>query len=255
MIHSDTLLMTGASGALGQATLARLPESVRHAILIGRDFTDVRSAANYLAARNTEITYLQCDLSSREARKNLIQQLSRYKGQVTMMVHAAGLSWPCGIGDFSSKFLEEMLQINALAFADLAYWSIEQFDRDIGGHIVAVSSTATLYPGQEHMLIAASKGCLEQLVRCWAAAYVRKKVTVNAVLPGAMASSGGDAYRKELARIAGKSVAEILEERFRHLPTDDLISPVEVADAIVGFLAQPGFARTGNLLRVSGGKF
>lgn len=247
--------MTGASGALGQAILARLPDSVRHAILIGRDLNGVRSAANHLAERNTETTYLQCDFSSTVARKNLIQQLSCHEGQVTMMVHAAGLSWPCGIGDFSTESLEEMLQINALAFADLAYWSIEQLDRDIGGHIVAVSSTATLYPGQEHMLIAASKGCLEQLVRCWAAAYVRKRVTVNAVLPGAMASSGGDAYRKELARITGKSMAVILEERFKFLPTDDLISPVEVADAIVGFLAQPGFARTGNLLRVSGGKF
>ncbi len=255
MARADTILITGASGALGQAVLARLPDSVRHVILIGRDFAGVRRAANSLGARNTKITRLQCDLSSMDARKKLIQQLSPFQGQVTMMVHAAGVSWPYSFSDFSSRLLEEFLQINALAFADLAHWAIKQMDRDIGGHIVAVSSTATLHPGQEHMLIAASKACLEQLVRCYAAAHVRKKITVNAVLPGAMASAGGDAYRKELARILDTSVATILEERYKHLATDDLISPLEVADAIVGFLSQPGFARTGNLLRVSGGKF
>jgi NAD(P)-dependent dehydrogenase (short-subunit alcohol dehydrogenase family) len=172
-----------------------------------------------------------------------------------MMIHAAGLSWPCSSGDFSSKLLEKMLQINAIAFGDIASWAINQFDGAVGGHIVAVSSSATLHPGQEHMLIAASKACLEQLVRCYAAAYIRKKVTVNGVLPGAMASAGGDVYRRAVARISGKSMAKILEERFKSLPSDSLISPVEVADAVVSFLVQPGFSRTGNLLRVCGAKF
>lgn len=245
--------MTGASGALGRAVLARLPDTVRHAILVGREGSGTRITSHHASARR--ITYLPCDLAQHAERRNLVRALSPYQGQVTMVVHAAGLSLPCLMNGEALELLEKMLQVHAVAFADLMAWSVAQMDGARGGHIVAVSSSATLSPGLDHMMIAASKGCLEQLVRCYAAGLVRQKITVNAVLPGAMASAGGDAYREQVARLSGKRVDEVLQERYRHLPTDDLISPAEVADAIVGLLTQPGFSRTGNLLRCAGGKF
>ncbi|MDH5346074.1 MAG: SDR family oxidoreductase, partial [Gammaproteobacteria bacterium] len=98
----------------------------------------------------------------------------------------------------------------------------------------------------------AAKHGVVGLTRALAAEYAKKDITVNAVCPGytdtAMVRSAID----NIARTTGRSKDEALAELVRTNPQGRLISPEEVADAVIWLCRQPSM--TGQALVVAGGE-
>lgn len=115
--------------------------------------------------------------------------------------------------------------------------------RDRGrGRIVVISSMAALsgLPGQ--VAYAASKAGLLGMVRTLAAENIGHGITVNAVLPGLVAT--------EQVRAMPQAV---LERWLGALPSGRMVEPAEIAAAVT-FLASPDAAQvTGQALGVDGG--
>jgi NAD(P)-dependent dehydrogenase (short-subunit alcohol dehydrogenase family) len=110
------------------------------------------------------------------------------------------------------------------------------------GRVVVISSGAARagLPGQ--VAYAASKAGLIGMVRTLAAENVRRGITVNAVLPGMVATE------KVLAM-----PPEVLERVRAALPSGRMVEPAEVA-ALVAFLASEEAASiTGEEIGIAGG--
>jgi acetoacetyl-CoA reductase len=110
------------------------------------------------------------------------------------------------------------------------------------GRVVVISSLAAVggLPGQ--VAYAASKAGQLGMVRTLASENASRGITVNAVLPGLVASE------QVLAM-----PAEVRERALRSLPTGRLIEPAEIA-AAVSFLCGPEAAQvTGQAILVDGG--
>jgi acetoacetyl-CoA reductase len=110
------------------------------------------------------------------------------------------------------------------------------------GRVVVISSLAALggLPGQ--VAYAASKAGLLGMMRTLASENAARGITVNAILPGLVATEQVRAMP-----------AEVRERALSALPTGRLIEPAEIA-AAVAFLAGPEAAQiTGQALAVDGG--
>src|SRR5207302_2653317 len=110
------------------------------------------------------------------------------------------------------------------------------------GRVVMISSVAALggLPGQ--VAYAASKAGLLGIVRTLASENAARGITVNAVLPGLVATE------QVLAM-----PAEVRERALRAAPAGRMVEPAEIA-AAVAFLASPEAAQiTGQAIAVDGG--
>ena len=101
----------------------------------------------------------------------------------------------------------------------------------------------------------ASKHGLVGLTRALAAETARHGVTVNAVCPGYTA--GTDMTRSavtNLSRSTGQSEAEALSRLARRSPRGELVTPQEVADAVVWLCSPGASAITGQAIAVAAGE-
>ena len=102
-----------------------------------------------------------------------------------------------------------------------------------------------------------TKAAQISVARGLAASLKGTGITVNSVLPGPTKSRGVDTFVQLQARSAGKTIAEVEADFFKHARPSSLIqrfaTPEEVATT-VAYIASPlASATTGAPIRVEGG--
>jgi NAD(P)-dependent dehydrogenase (short-subunit alcohol dehydrogenase family) len=122
------------------------------------------------------------------------------------------------------------------------------------GRIVAVASTAGLKGYAYVSAYSAAKHAVIGLVRSLALELATTRVTVNAVCPGFtdtdLAAGSIDNIMKKTGRNQVQAVAELV----RHNPQRRLVSPSEVADAVLWLCGEGASAITGQAIAVAGGE-
>jgi len=122
------------------------------------------------------------------------------------------------------------------------------------GRIVMVASTAALKGYPYVTAYAAAKHGLLGLVRALAQEVATKGVTVNAVCPGFTDTA---IVAESVARIVektGRSEAEARAELARYNPQKRLVTPAEVASAVLALCLPSSGAINGQAIAVDGGE-
>ena len=114
------------------------------------------------------------------------------------------------------------------------------------GAIVNVSSTCGSVGAAGLVAYCASKGAVDQITRALALEVADKKITVNAVAPGAIDSPM--LYSKHTD---GSQNQDVVQRNLDSIPLSELASTSDIAEAIL-FLASQSHI-TGSILAVDGG--
>jgi NAD(P)-dependent dehydrogenase (short-subunit alcohol dehydrogenase family) len=163
----QTVLITGGTGGLGTHVVARLSRDYRCVVLArGATPEGVESVHGDLAD----------DASIRAA----FASTAPFYG----LVHLAGGFAMGSVADTSSDTWSQMLALNVTAAFTAAREALPHLTRP--GRIVMVSSEATLAPSAGIAAYTVSKSALNTLVEVLA--VENRDLTVNAVLPAAMAT-------------------------------------------------------------------
>jgi short-subunit dehydrogenase len=147
-MHSETVLITGASSGIG-AELARLFAADGSAlILTARREDRLTELAQELKQRSrVEVQTVAADLSRPDAPSVLFDKLAGDGVSVDVLVNCAGFGARGAVADLSLERQREMLQVNVLALTELTRLFVAGMrDRGRGG-ILNVASTAAFQPG------------------------------------------------------------------------------------------------------------
>lgn len=123
-----------------------------------------------------------------------------------------------------------------------------------GGRLIAIGSTASLQGGANIAPYAAAKHGVLGLVRSVAQEVARKGITCNAVCPGFVDTPMAETAKVGLMERFGITGDEAVARLVAGNPVGRLITPEEVAAAVL-YLASPGAAMVnGHALALSGGE-
>ena len=246
-LHGQSILVTGATGAIGQAICQALAaEGARVVIHYGRN----RAAAEQLLARiGGNGCCIAADLADPAAATALWDQAAAAETRLHGLVNNAGIRSEIGVdaplADWQAVWDREF-RVNFLAAVDLTRAAIRHFRQHGGGRMVNMASRA----GQRGysanaMAYGASKAALINLTKSVAQSHGHEGITALELAPGWVRTDMAEAF------IAQHGEAAALNG----IPIGRMATPEEIAE-LAAFAFRPSQSSlNGAVLDVNGGSY
>ncbi|MDR7948012.1 SDR family oxidoreductase [Achromobacter aegrifaciens] len=235
-------LVTGGSRGIGAAIVRRLARD-GHAVAINyaSSAAEAEALADEIRAAGGRALAVRADVSRADQVHAMFDQVEAGLGRIDVLVNSAGILKMVPLAETSDELYEQTFGINTRGtFNTLREAATRLAD---GGSIVNVSSTTIALNLPNYSVYIASKAAVESLTQVFAKELRGRRITVNAVAPGPVAT---DLF------LNGKS-PELIEHYAKMPPLERLGQPDDIAN-VVSFLAGPeaGWVN-GQILRANGG--
>jgi 2-keto-3-deoxy-L-fuconate dehydrogenase len=231
-------IVTGGSSGIGAATAALLKE--RGAAVAVLDLQPEQAADGLIA--------ISCDVSDDAAVRRAVQEAAERLGGIDIVANNAGVGAQGTIESNDDAEWHRVFDINVLGMVRVSRAALPYLRESSYAAIVNTCSVAATAGLPQRALYSATKGAVLSLTLSMAADYLHEGIRVNCVNPG----TADTPWVGRLLSSAPDPAAEraALEARQPH---GRLVSPEEVAMAIV-YLASPlSGSTTGVDLAVDGG--
>ena len=243
-----TALITGAGRGIGRACAIALATAGYRVALTARSENELAATA---AECGPDALVVPADITEPGAVDRIFEAVEAAYAAPDVLVANAGGAVTGAIGKITDADWQHMLDLNLTAPFRCVRRALPAMVQSQWGRIVAIGSVASRQGAPYIASYVAAKHGLLGLIRATAAEVVRTGVTVNAVCPGFVDSPMTDASVANIVEATGRTPAEaraILESR---QPINRLITPEEVAAAVLFCVNSPGV--TGQGINVDGG--
>ncbi|MFI5930176.1 SDR family NAD(P)-dependent oxidoreductase [Micromonospora sp. NPDC051543] len=231
-------IVTGGSSGIGHATAVEL--SARGARVAVLDLNP--------SGLPDGIAGITADVSSRPSVDAAVAEAARVLGGLDVVVNNAGIGATGTVADQGDDEWHRVLDVNVVGMARVVSAALPWLRRSEHASVVNISSIAALNGLPGRALYSASKGAVLSLTLAMATDHVREGIRFNCVCPG----TADTPWVGRLLAQADDPAAERAALRARQ-PIGRLVTPEEVANAIL-YLASPRSASTtGTVLDVDGG--
>jgi short-subunit dehydrogenase len=233
-----TAVVTGAGSGIGLEVVKGL--SAQGATVFGLDIQE--------GAMSQYATYIKCDVGSSESVKIAFQEISSKTSTIDVLVNNAGVGAIGTVEDATEDEWVRVLNINVIGMGRVSQAAMPYLKQSKCAAIVNTCSLVANAGVPKRAVYSASKGAVYALTLAMATDGIADGVRVNCVNPG----TSDTPWVKNLLSKAADPDKELAALQARQ-PLGRLVSPVEVASAII-YLANPAQASTtGTALAVDGG--
>ncbi len=242
-ISKANVLITGGGSGVGLETAKLFAHVGASVTIMGRSRSKLEQAAKELVTNNTAI--FAGDVKSSETADAAIAFASeRFGKPVNILVNNAGVILRKTAIETSDEDWAHLMNVNVTGLFYMSRAAVCQMPDD--GSIINLSSTCGSYGAAGLTAYCASKGAVDQITRTMALELAPRKITVNAVAPGAINSP------MLFSEHESQDLADSVVDRNQaSIPIGAVAEPEEIARAIL-FVARERHM-TGAILRIDGG--
>ncbi len=248
-LNGRVAAVTGGSSGIGRATAMLLARQG------ARVFTgDLRPRPeNRRPFAALGIAELACDVRSESQVRALVETAARDGGGLQILVSNAGIDLEKQLPDVSEAEWDACLDTNLKGSFFACKHAIPHL-RVSGGAVVFTSSNAGLLPRAHDPVYCTSKAALIALAGSLALCHAPDKIRFNTVCPGPVSNTG--IIEDELAKGHDRQALERQYIAASPLARawGRMITPEEVAEAILYLVSDAAAMVTGTAVRIDGGK-
>jgi 3-oxoacyl-[acyl-carrier protein] reductase len=241
-LSGQTAIVTGASRGIGRAIALRLAGAGAKVACVARSADKLKETADAIAAAGGTAEVHPCDVTNSAAVSKLIEDLAEKWGGIDIVVNNAGITKDTLIPRMADDDWDSVIATNLRSVFLFVRAASLVMMRKRSGRIINISSVSGLMgnPGQANY--SASKAGVIGLTRTVAQELGSRKVTVNAICPGFIASEMTDALGPA-----------IIDEVKKRIPAKRLGEADEVADAVLYLASDSAAYITGEVITIDGG--
>jgi len=231
-------IVTGGASGIGLATaIAFADEGAVVAVLdLTADLSDPR------------LTAFATDISNTASVTAAVAAAAARLGGLDVLVNNAGVSATGTVEEISDEEWGRVLDINVTGLARVSAAALPWLRKSSCAAIVNLCSIAALNGLPQRALYSASKGAVLSLTFAMATDHIREGIRVNCVSPGTVATPFVDRMLQKFENPDAERAA--LDAR---QATGRMVTPEEVASAILYLASPQSGSSTGTALEVDGG--
>ena len=237
-LKGKTILVTGASSGIGQATAVECAQMGAEVVITGRDTERLQATADLMGNLKAQIA---ADLTNQEDVERLVAALPPLDGAVLCAGNSTTLPLQFG----SREKFDEMFNVNFFAPVELLRLMYKKKVLQKGASVVLIASiggTHSFMPGNG--VYGASKAALNSLMKYAAREYASRKIRVNSICPGMVDTP---------LIHRGTITEEQLVEDAKRYPLGRYGKPDDIANGAVYLLSDASSWLTGHDLVIDGG--
>ncbi|MGI9455797.1 MAG: 3-oxoacyl-[acyl-carrier-protein] reductase [Aeoliella sp.] len=243
-LTGQTALVTGASQGIGKAIALALGASGAKVACLARNAEKLAATVNEIESAGGKAMVIACDATDSAAAQAAIDKVVADWGQLDILVNNAGITRDNLLPRMSDDEWDAVIATNLRSVFLFTRAGAQAMMRAKRGRIINISSVSGLMgnPGQANY--SASKAGIIGFTQTVARelASKRRKITVNAICPGFIAS--------EMTEALGTALDEMVKEK---IPLGRLGEAEEIAQAVLYLASDSGAYVTGQVLTVDGG--
>jgi enoyl-[acyl-carrier protein] reductase III len=244
VLETQVAVVTGASRGIGRAIALRLAAAGADVVV---NYFLNREAAEKTAAEirthGVRAHLVQADMKDPGQIRKLFAEVEAQFGGLDILVSSAASGVFRPVSDLTAKHWDWMMNTHPRAFL-LCAQAAAPLMRGRRGRIVSVSSIGSQRAIPSYAGMGASKGALETLTRYLAVEYAPLGIAVNCVSGGAVSTESWQQLPE---------VEAVIEGIRRKTPAGRIVSPEDIAAAVVFLCSPEAEMIRGQVLVVDGG--
>jgi NAD(P)-dependent dehydrogenase (short-subunit alcohol dehydrogenase family) len=250
LLRDRVAVVTGGASGIGRATALLLAANGAR-VYVG-DYDPVSDNDRVFAAAG--IVQSICDVRREDQVERLIDRAAREGRRLDILVNSAGVGLVKQITEVTETEWDACLNTNLKGAFLACKHAIRRMRAGAGGAIVNVASNAGLLPRAHDPVYSVSKAALVTLTKSLALCHARDRIRVNAVCPGPveatrMMDADLDQAPDREAAVQNLIAASPLARAHRRM-----ITPAEVAAAVLYLVSDASLMVTGTAVAIDGGK-
>lgn len=244
-LHGKRVLVTGASGGIGQAVVNTFVQ--RGATVCATDRENSEVGALY---KTDDVRVLYGDLTSIDFSSTLAQAAKTELGGLDCVVNNAGIIHRGNVLQTRDEDWARTMQINLDAVFRVCRDSVGIMRGQDGGSIINVASCWGLYPGPDHIAYCTSKAAVAAFTKCLARDHAPDNIRVNAVAPNEVNTP----MLRTGFEIRGLNVDTAIDTLNKSVPLGRIAEPQDIANTIAFLASDEATYLCGACIEINGAK-
>lgn len=241
-LSGQVALVTGASRGIGKAIAITLGKAGATVACLARNEEKLKETAAEITAAGGKASIHSCDVTNSEAAQAAVDAVVEQHGRLDIVVNNAGITKDTLLPIMSDDDWDQVIAANLRSVFLFSRAAAKVMMRQRSGRIINMSSVSGLVgnPGQSNY--SASKAGIIGFTQTVARELAKRKITVNAICPGFIAT--------DMAEALGPAIIDEVKKR---IPAQRIGEAHEVADAVLYLASDSASYITGQVITVDGG--
>ncbi|TLV03376.1 3-hydroxybutyrate dehydrogenase [Dyadobacter luticola] len=253
-MKDKVLIITGAASGIGLAIASKFAELGARVLLTDVNGAKAEEQASILREKGFQVTGKECNVTSEEALKSVIDFAEKEYGRIDILINNAGLQHVSLVEDFPVEKFELMVKVMLTAPFMAIKHVFPIMKKQHSGCIVNMASINGLIGFAGKAAYNSAKHGLNGLTKVTALEGAEWGITVNAICPGYVDTALVRNQFRDLAKTRNITEDKILEEVIYPLvPQKRLITTEEIANCAVFLCGGQAPGITGQAIVIDGG--
>lgn len=239
-LKNKVAIVTGAGQGIGRGIALALAAEGCRVVVSDLNPDTAATVVGEIEAAGGTAHACTCDVSLASQVAALFSECLATYGELDIMVNNAGIYPFKSFAEMTEADWDKVLDVNLKSIFLTSKEAVKTMGE--GGRIISISSIASLVGFEGLVHYATTKGGINAFTRTLALELAKRKITVNAIAPGAIDTPG-----------ASGSSDEELAQTLALIPLAREGVPADIASAVVFLASDQASYITGQVLVVDGG--
>ena len=240
-LKNKNIIVTGASGGIGNSIVEKLHESGANILATGTRFEKLEE----LKLKFNNIKILKFDISQHEKIEGFINDATEeLGGSLDCIINNAGITKDNLTIRMNLEEWTKVIDINLTSTFLMCKYSIKKMLKNKSGKIINITSVVGHTGNAGQANYTASKAGIVAMSKSLAIEYAKKNINVNCISPGFIKTDMTDKINEEFKKVLVSKI-----------PSGDLGKGEDIAQCAVFLASEMSDYITGETIHVNGGMY
>jgi NAD(P)-dependent dehydrogenase (short-subunit alcohol dehydrogenase family) len=184
-LNNKVALVTGGNSGIGQETVQRFVEEGATVYFTGRNPETITETVNSVG--RGKVTGIRCDSNDVPGFVQVLERIRKEQGGLDILFLNAGIAELTPLGSTTEEQVSRLFDTNVKSVF-LSVQSAVPYFPESGGSIILSGAWLTEFGAPLLSVVSATKAAVRSFARTFSAALLEKKIRVNCLSPGAIAT-------------------------------------------------------------------